>query len=122
NEGGSAFGRSFGGGVQTAKWIIIINVAVFVLQVVTVKSDIITGALELSPGSVLERFQIWRLVTYGFCHSPYTVWHIFFNMFILWLVGRRLEPQYGSREFLLFYLTAIVVSGLTYLLLDLIMA
>jgi hypothetical protein len=43
-------------------------------------------------------------------------------MYILWIVGRRLEPRYGSREFLLFYLSAIVVSGLAYLLLELILA
>jgi membrane associated rhomboid family serine protease len=119
---GSAYGRSFGGGLQVVKWIIIVNVAVFVLQVVTVNSHVITDALALSPGSVLERFQIWRLITYAFCHDPYTVWHIFFNMYILWIVGRRLESQYGSREFLMFYMTAAVVSGLTYLLLELILA
>jgi membrane associated rhomboid family serine protease len=122
DEGRSSLGRSAGGGLQTVKWIIVVNVAVFVLQVVTARSGIVTDALALSPGSVLQRFQIWRLVTYAFCHSPYTVWHIFFNMFILWIVGRRLEPRYGSREFLLFYMTAVVVSGLAYLLLELILA
>jgi membrane associated rhomboid family serine protease len=93
-----------------------------VLQVVTARSGIITNALALSPGSVLEGFQIWRLVTYAFCHDPGGLLHIFFNMYILWIVGRRLEPRYGSREFLLFYLSAIVVSGLAYLLLELILA
>src|SRR5690606_38841405 len=123
HEGGSSFGGSTGGGLQTVKWIIIVNVAVFVLQVVTVGAgDFITAALALSPGSVLERFQIWRLVTYAFCHEPRGVLHIFFNMYILWIVGRRLEPRYGSREFLLFYLSAVVVSGLAYLLLELILA
>jgi membrane associated rhomboid family serine protease len=122
DEGGSAFGRSIGGGLQTVKWIIIVNVAVFVLQVVTARSGLITDALALSPGSVLEQFQIWRLVTYAFCHDPHGVLHIFFNMYILWIVGRRLESRYGSGEFLLFYLTAVVVSGLAYLLLELILA
>src|SRR5690606_31263930 len=122
SEGRSSFGGTFGGGLQTVKWIIGVNVAVFVLQVLTARSGIVTEALALSPGSVLERLQVWRLVTYAFCHSPFTVWHIFFNMFILWLVGRRLEPRYGSREFLLFYLGAVVVSGLVYVLLELVLA
>src|SRR4051812_39650941 len=33
-------------------------------------------------------------------------------MFALWLFGRDVEYRYGSREFLIFYLVAIVFAGL----------
>jgi membrane associated rhomboid family serine protease len=57
----------------------------------------------------------WRYVTYGFCHDRGNMWHIVFNMYFLWMFGRLVEPIYGSREFLAFYLTAIVASGFCFL-------
>ena len=57
----------------------------------------------------------WQYLTYGFCHDRGNVWHIVFNMYFLWMFGRLVEPIYGSREFLAFYLTAIVVSGFCFL-------
>src|SRR5204862_5801370 len=65
------------------------------------------------------RGQVWRLVTSAFCHSRYDIWHIVFNMLCLYWFGCALEAMYGSREFLCFYLTAAVASGLTFVGLDL---
>jgi membrane associated rhomboid family serine protease len=58
--------------------------------------------------------QVWRLLTSAFCHERFGVWHILFNMLFLWWFGKTLETMYGSREFLLFYLTAAVVAGLAF--------
>ena len=75
---------------------------------------LVTSALDLSPESVLHG-QVWRLLTYAFCHDVHSVWHILFNMlFIVWF-GATLERMYGTREFLLFYLAAAVVSGVAFL-------
>src|SRR5207237_381134 len=57
--------------------------------------------------------ELWRLLTYGFCHVNTS--HIFFNMFSLWLFGKYVEPIYGAREFLAFYLVGILISGLAFL-------
>jgi hypothetical protein len=38
--------------------------------------------------------------------------HILFNMIMLWMFGREIELRYGRREYLLFYLWAIVFAGL----------
>jgi membrane associated rhomboid family serine protease len=54
----------------------------------------------------------WRLLTSGFCHGG--LMHIAFNMFVLWMFGRLIEPIYGSLEFLLFFLAGVVVSGLAH--------
>jgi membrane associated rhomboid family serine protease len=62
--------------------------------------------------------QVWRLITHAFCHSE-GVWHIFFNMLFLYWFGCTLEAMYGSREFLLFYLTAAMFAGLAFMGLDL---
>jgi membrane associated rhomboid family serine protease len=63
--------------------------------------------------------QVWRLLTYAFCHDRYGVWHIFFNMLCLYWFGGTLERMYGTREFVLFYLAAAVVSGGTFMTLNL---
>lgn len=105
------------GMAPVCKAIIAINVAVFVLQMLTGgRGDGITDLLSLDPRSVLQGGQVWRILTYGFCHSTGDPLHILFNMALLWWFGKILELQYGSREFLAFYLTAIVLSGLAFLL------
>ncbi len=59
-------------------------------------------------------WKAYQLLTYGFLHDPDDLKHILFNMFGLWLFGREIEERYGRREFLLFYLAAIVVAGLVW--------
>ncbi len=70
------------------------------------------GALE--PYKVLQG-QVWRLVTYAFLHDTSSPWHIVFNMLVLWMFGPILEALWGRREFLAFYLTAAVASGICHL-------
>jgi membrane associated rhomboid family serine protease len=115
-------GGGFGGAsdLWAIKYLLIANIAVFLLQVFT-KDELIwarfrvvhgglTEWLALNAGNLYPQFQLWRLVTYGFCHS--TLMHIAFNLFILWMFGRTIEPIYGSREFLSFFLVGVVISGL----------
>jgi membrane associated rhomboid family serine protease len=68
---------------------------------------------------VVHQGQVWRLLTHAFCHDRHSIWHIVFNMLLLFWFGPTLESMYGSREFLLFYLTAAVVAGLFFVGLDL---
>ncbi len=46
--------------------------------------------------------QVWRLVTPAFLHS--NLMHIAFNMYALFILGRRIESTYGHGRFLLLYL------------------
>jgi membrane associated rhomboid family serine protease len=115
-------------GTPGCKWIIAANVAIFVLQLLTThntreilgdemfvhRGSLVTQALEMSPGRVLHG-EVWRLITYSFCHDPDSLLHILFNMlFLLWW-GPTLERMYGTREFVLFYLTAALAGGLAFL-------
>jgi membrane associated rhomboid family serine protease len=75
--------------------------------------------LELDTQKVVSQGQVWRLLTSAFCHDRMGVWHIFVNMLLLFWFGCTLESMYGSREFLLFYLTAAVVASLAFVALDL---
>jgi membrane associated rhomboid family serine protease len=69
---------------------------------------------QLDPKKTVESGQIWRLVTCAFCHDRHAIWHILFNMLMLYWFGTRLERMYGPREFLLFYLTAAVCGSLAF--------
>jgi membrane associated rhomboid family serine protease len=77
--------------------------------------SIVQEWLELDPKMTVERGQVWRLVTCAFCHNRYGVWHVLFNMLMLYWFGTRLERMYGSREFFLFYLVAVLCASLAYL-------
>jgi len=68
-------------------------------------------------GDVVKRpWLIFEFLTYGFLHSPWDLKHIIFNMIALWFFGRVVEFRYGRREYLTFFLVAIVVSGATWVL------
>ena len=81
---------------------------------------------ELAIGNdFFERpWEIWRLISYGFMHSPFWegtggIWHILMNGFGLWMFGRSIEQRYGSSEFLRFYLLAIIISGFVFVVTNL---
>lgn len=76
---------------------------------------IVSEWFNLDPRKVLHG-QIWRLTTYDFLHNPYEIWHLLFNMLILYFAGRKVEAYYGSREFLAFYLAAGIISGICFVL------
>jgi membrane associated rhomboid family serine protease len=78
------------------------------------RRSVVQDWLELDPTKTIEKGQLWRLVTCAFCHDRLAVWHILFNMLLLYWFGTRLERMYGSREFLLFYLGAAVCGSLAY--------
>jgi membrane associated rhomboid family serine protease len=75
----------------------------------------ITEWLQLSPSAVV-RGQVWRFFTYDFLHGEQDPWHIIFNMFILYMTGKKLLTYYSQREFLTFYLTAGALSGLAFVI------
>ncbi len=80
--------------------------------------SVIQNWLELDTNKVMKG-QIWRILTSAFCHDRHGLFHILFNMLGLIWFGIALEYMYGEREFLLFYLTAGILSGLAYVGLDL---
>ena len=45
-------------------------------------------------------------------HSPDSIFHILFNMLVLWLFGSELESQWGSRAFFRYFLVCGVGGGL----------
>ena len=58
----------------------------------------------------------WRLVTSGFLHAG--LLHIAFNMYLLWILGRLLEPAVGSGRFAALYVTALLWGSFGALLVE----
>lgn len=113
----------FGGGFSffptVIKTLIITNVVVFLLMMVggaysvggTSLSNIMMRFFALMPLGM--GFLPWQLVTYLFLHGGF--FHLFFNMFILWMFGMELENMWGPKKFLTFYLICGVGAGLIHM-------
>lgn len=115
------------------KTLLIINVIVFFIQILGESflvgpgfklSDMITQYFGLIPvngfvaGSIggepiIWHFYPWQLITYQFMHGGF--WHIFFNMFMLWMFGMEIENILGSKKFLTYYLVCGIAAGLAQL-------
>jgi membrane associated rhomboid family serine protease len=108
----STTGYSFGPGPITpaVKWIIIANIAMFVVQLVYSPIAEIFG---LVPKLVIERQWIWQPATYMFLHGGPV--HILFNMLGIWMFGVELERLWGTKFFLRYYAVTGVGAGLTVL-------
>ncbi len=59
-------------------------------------------------------FYSWQVVTYMFLHGSFS--HLFFNMFALWMFGRTLEYDLGSKRFLTYYMVCGIGAGLIQML------
>lgn len=100
------------------KVLIIICVVVWLgLQVILEKYILsqpeVTFGLGLVPLSVIDKFFVWQLFTYQFLHS-FNVFHIVFNMLLLWWLGSELESRWGSKLFLAYYLFSGFGAGVIY--------
>jgi membrane associated rhomboid family serine protease len=106
------------------KYLLITNIAVFILQYFIFagfKVDGITISsyfmyyFALNPiGSELFPFYPWQLVTYLFMHGGF--WHLLLNMLALWMFGMELENIWGSKKFLMYYLMCGIGAGLATIL------
>jgi membrane associated rhomboid family serine protease len=93
------------------KWLIISNVAVYLIYFFgsLMSERPLFLSLNLMPYAVVHSFAIWQLVTYMFLHGG--VWHILFNMLALWMFGAAVETTWGTRRFLEFYFICGVGAG-----------
>ena len=93
------------------KNILLINVIFYVAQW-TIPS--FTQNFELYP-ITSEQFRPWQLATHFFMHSPYSIGHIFFNMFALVIFGSQLEKIWGPQKFLIYYISCALGASILHL-------
>jgi membrane associated rhomboid family serine protease len=103
----------FGGPVtRTVKALIILNVAVFLLQVIgdLAGNHFLTVYFGLIPVQVTRSLMLWQFVTYMFLHGG--IFHLFFNMLTLFMFGNDLERCWGTRRFLNYYFLTGIGAGM----------
>jgi membrane associated rhomboid family serine protease len=103
--------------------LIVLNSIVFLAQVMSGASA--TGS-ELGGSSLiadggLSRVtvadgELWRVVTAGFLHGG--LFHLFFNMFALYILGGLLEPAIGRLRFAIIYFVSLLAGSFGALLLE----
>ncbi|MBQ2621867.1 MAG: rhomboid family intramembrane serine protease [Thermoguttaceae bacterium] len=74
-------------------------------------SGAITETLSLHHSDVYKPWLYWKFLTCGFAHSSENAWHLIGNMLGLFFLGRYVEERYGAKQFLGFYLAAIVLGN-----------
>ena len=55
-------------------------------------------------------FKPWQIITHMFMHGGF--WHIFFNMYTLFIFGCVLERIWGTKKFLIFYFVTGIGAAL----------
>jgi membrane associated rhomboid family serine protease len=109
------------------KNLIIINIIVWVAQLIYDKKDgltfFLTAKLGLFPINSPD-FKPYQVATHMFAHSSYSpggsvvFYHILFNMFTLYMFGRVLENVWGAKRFLLFYLACGLGAAAAHLIMQ----
>lgn len=91
-------GGLFGNLPAAVKNIIIINIMVMIMT--SLNEDFMYEKFALFyPTSPFYHW--WQPLTHMFMHDGF--WHLFFNMYTLFIFGTHLERIWGTRKFLLFY-------------------
>ncbi|MBN1481362.1 rhomboid family intramembrane serine protease [candidate division KSB1 bacterium] len=87
--------------------LLILNAVIWVIQQFT--GTILSDLFALHPLAIINDFAFWQLFTYQFLHANF--FHLFFNMFILFMFGREIELVLGKRQFLRYYLLTGIGGG-----------
>jgi len=85
--------------------LLILNIVFFIVQ--TFLGRDFTTSFMLISSDILTR--PWILITHMFLHgSPY---HLFFNMYVLYIFGPMIEQRIGSKRFLGVYFLSGLISA-----------
>lgn len=102
--------------------LIAVNLAVFVGGIVIGGSDSVTGRGSdwlVRDGGLwgpIVPDEPWRLLTSGFLHAG--LLHVGMNMYVLWILGRMIEPAVGWARYAALYVASLAGGSLGVVLLD----
>jgi membrane associated rhomboid family serine protease len=98
------------------KKLLIVNIAVFLIcSLIEPLGNFVFRWFSVHPLTLGAALQPWRFIGYQFLHAD--IFHIFFNMLVLYFFGPMLENLWGGKRFLIFYLICGATGGILYTLL-----
>lgn len=105
--------------LNIAEKLIAVNVAVFIVNglftfLMGMPSNAIMRWFELPKDFIDFISQPWSLVTYSFFHG--SIWHLFWNMIMLYFSGRIFLNLFGPKKFISVYFLGVILGGLIFLL------
>jgi len=109
----NSYGRGFFSMPPVVKNIIMINILMLLAYyaAASVFSVNLNSTLGLYfPKS--ENFKPVQILTHMFMHANF--WHLFFNMYALFIFGQVLENVWGPKRFLIYYLVCGLGAALTH--------
>lgn len=96
---------------KVTKNLLIINVIIYLASVVLEMRGIDLSNIGGLHFFLASDFHVYQLVTYMFLHGSF--WHIFGNMFGLWMFGVILERTWGAKRFFFYYMFTGIGAGIT---------
>lgn len=130
-----AFGGALSGSFPATIVLIAINVVAFAFEILGGPGSLSTSSRFFADGALCgnaighggicagngiqlhyDGGEWWRIVTSGFLHAG--VIHIALNMFVLYVLGRVLEPAIGTPRFVAVYFVSLIAGSVGALLLS----
>jgi membrane associated rhomboid family serine protease len=109
----NGFGRGFFGLPPVVKNIIMLNILMLLAYYAA------TSVFGIDLNSLLglyfpksEQFMPVQIITHMFMHGGF--WHLFFNMYALYIFGQVLENVWGPKRFFIYYMVCGLGAALTH--------
>ncbi|MGL1887796.1 MAG: rhomboid family intramembrane serine protease [Reichenbachiella sp.] len=106
--------------------IILINLIIFLALAILNVFGKISG-LDTISDFIYDQFSIppifgdfifrpWTIITYAFSHSLHSIFHILFNMLVLYWFGKLIVEYLGNQKLINLYVMGALAGGVLYLL------
>jgi len=102
--------------LSVSEKLIAINVIVFIVMglITALISPSVENWFALPKDFFDFLMQPWSIITYSFLHGG--IFHILWNMYVLYVAGRILLNLFDGRRFLNIYFLGVILGGLLFLL------
>ncbi len=111
--------RSFFRNLSLTSWLIIINVAFFIVTSLLVSiNESYIDYLALKPSNIFQGKYLWTLITSMFMHANFG--HLLVNMISLLFIGTFIEKIIGRKRLFWVYMLSGLAASLSFVLLSLI--
>jgi membrane associated rhomboid family serine protease len=109
----NGYSRGFFGLPPVVKNIIFLNILMFLVALAS--QSVFDRDLSMLLGLYFpksEQFMPLQIVTHMFMHGGF--WHLFFNMYALYIFGQVLENVWGPKRFFIFYIVCGLGAAFTH--------